>query len=59
LRIVSPKLPYWLNSVQVRNLRVGNGHVTLHYRRSGTSTHVEVQKVTGGIDVIIARRWSP
>jgi glycogen debranching enzyme len=57
LRIVNPKLPYWLNTVQVRNLRIGAGHITLHYRRSGTSTHVEVQKVTGGIDVIVSKRW--
>jgi glycogen debranching enzyme len=57
LRIVNPRLPYWLNSVHVRGLRVGGGHVTLHYRRSGGSTHVEVQKATGGIDVILSKRW--
>jgi len=57
LRVVNPKLPYWLNSVQVRGLRVGTGHVTLQYRRTGGSTHVEVQKATGGIDVVVSRRW--
>ncbi len=57
LRIVSPKLPNWLNSVQVRELRVGTGRVTLQYRRSDGSTHVEVQKATGGIDVIVSKRW--
>lgn len=57
LRIVNPRLPSWLNSVQVRGLRVGGGSVTLQYRRSGRSTNVEVQKVTGGIDVIVSKRW--
>lgn len=57
LRIVNPRLPHWLNSVQVRGLRIGGGHVTLQYRRDGNSTRVEVQKVTGGIDVVMSKRW--
>jgi glycogen debranching enzyme len=57
LRIVNPRLPNWLNAVQVRGLRVGSGHVTLHYRRDGGATRVEVQKATGGIDVVVSNRW--
>ncbi len=57
LRVVNPRLPYWLNSVQVRGLRVGNGEVTLQYRRAGGDTHVEVQKTTGGIDVVVSNSW--
>jgi glycogen debranching enzyme len=57
LRIVNPRLPYWLNTVQVRGLRIGTGHVSLQYRRSGGATHVEVQKATGGIDVVVSNRW--
>jgi glycogen debranching enzyme len=57
LRIVGPRLPYWLNSVQVRNLHVGNGVVTLQYRRQGNDTRVEIQEATGNIDVIISNRW--
>jgi len=57
LRIVNPKLPGWLNSVQVRGLRVGGGTVTLQYRRSGRATNVEVQNATGGIDVVVSKRW--
>ena len=41
LRIVDPKLPYWLNSVNVRGLRVGAGEVSLNYRRDGNLTRVE------------------
>ncbi|HZP56269.1 MAG TPA: amylo-alpha-1,6-glucosidase [Dehalococcoidia bacterium] len=57
LRIVNPRLPYWLNSVHVRGLRVANGEVTMHYRREGNDTRVEVQEATGGLDVVIAGRW--
>lgn len=57
LRIVNPRLPYWLGTAHVRNLRIGGGHVTLQYRRVGGNTHVEVQKTTGGIDVIISKQW--
>ncbi len=57
LRIVNPRLPNWLNSVQVRGLRVGSGHVTLQYRRDGGATRVEVQKATGGVDVVVSNRW--
>jgi len=57
LRIINPRLPYWVTSVHVRGLRVGNGHVTLQYRRSGSTTHVEVQKVTAGIEVVVGNRW--
>ena len=57
LRVVNPRLPSWLNTVQVRGLRVGSGHVTLQYRRDGGATHVEVQKATGGIDVVVSSRW--
>jgi hypothetical protein len=58
LRIVNPKLPPWLNTVHVRGLRVGGGTVSLQYRRTGRTTHVEVQKVSGGVDVIVSnKRW--
>ena len=57
LRIVNPRLPYWLNSVLIRGLRVGNGEVTLQYRRDGSSTRVEVLEVTAGIDVVMSTRW--
>lgn len=57
LRVVSPRLPYWLNSVIVRGLRVGNGNVTLLYRRDGQDTRVEVQEATGGLDVVMSNRW--
>jgi len=57
LRVVNPKLPFWLNTVQVRNLRVGSGSVTLQYRREGDSTRVEIQQATDDVDVVISSRW--
>jgi glycogen debranching enzyme len=57
LRICNPKLPHWLNWVHVRNLRVGSGSISLQYRRQGAHTHVEVQKSTADIDVVVSKRW--
>ena len=42
LLIVRPRLPHWLETVQVRGLRVGNGQVDLSYRRRGRRTMVDV-----------------
>jgi hypothetical protein len=57
LLIVRPQLPYWLESVQVRGLRVGQGAVDLLFRRRAAKTTVEVQHVTGGIRVVRRNRW--
>jgi glycogen debranching enzyme len=57
VRIVNPRLPYWLNSVIVRGLRVGSGRVSLLYRREGSETRVEVQEATPGLDVVFTNRW--
>ena len=50
-------LPHWLETVQVRGLRVGRGSVDLLFRRHATKTAVEVQRVTGGIRVLRRNRW--
>jgi glycogen debranching enzyme len=42
LLIVRPRLPHWLETVQVRGLRVGKGEVDLSYRRRGRRTMVDV-----------------
>ena len=57
LRIVNPRLPHWLRSVQVSGLRVGRGSAALNFRREGASTHVEVQETAGGIEVVISNQW--
>jgi glycogen debranching enzyme len=42
LLIVRPRLPHWLETVQLRGLRVGKGEVDLSYRRRGRKTMVDV-----------------
>ena len=57
LHIVRPRLPYWLNSVQVRGLRVGRGQVDLMFRRRGQHTQVEVLGISGGLRTSLTQRW--
>jgi glycogen debranching enzyme len=57
LQVVRPRLPYWLNTVQVRGLRVGRGHVDLLFRRRRQGTQVEVLETSGGVRVSLANRW--
>lgn len=57
LRVVNPRLPSWLNTVTVKDLRVGAGRVTLQFRRDGDHTRVEVRDVTPGIDVLLSTAW--
>jgi glycogen debranching enzyme len=57
LMVVHPQLPYWLDEVQVRNLRVGSGSVDLLYEQRNRRTQVVVLNTTGGIRVTIGQRW--
>ena len=57
LVIVRPRLPYWLQNVQVRGLRVGRGAVDLLFRRRDAETTVEVLNTTGGVKVLRRNRW--
>jgi len=58
LRVVRPRLPYWLNTVELRGLRVGRGQVDLLFRRRGQRTHVEVLETIGGVIVSLKDRWA-
>lgn len=58
LRIVRPTLPYWLDHVQVRGLRVGPGYVDLRFFRRRGKVVVEVTDSAGGIAVVQPGRWS-
>lgn len=57
LRVINPTLPYWLNTVRVEGLRIAGGNVTLNFRRQDHETRVEVQEATGGLDVVVSKRW--
>jgi glycogen debranching enzyme len=53
LLIVRPRLPYWLDNVQVRNLRVGRGSADLLFSRRGARTRVEVLALRGRLRVSV------
>jgi glycogen debranching enzyme len=57
LLIVRPRLPYWLDSVQVRNLRVGQGSADLLFSRRGVRTRLEVLAVRGRLRVSVVPAW--
>jgi len=59
LRIVRPKLPYWLKEVEIRRLRIGEGTVDLAYRQRDGYTAVSVLSKPRGLSVVKARRWAP
>lgn len=56
LRIIRPSLPYWLEEVEVRGLRVGNSQVDLLYQRRKGHTRVSVTGNEGGVRVSLARK---
>jgi glycogen debranching enzyme len=57
LYVVKPQLPYWLDRVQVRNLRVGAGTVDLLYQLENRRTRVAVLNSTGRLRVTMVNRW--
>ncbi len=57
LLVVRPQLPYWLDVVQVRNLKIGAGSVDLLYEQRNRRTQVVVLNATAGIRVTVAPRW--
>jgi glycogen debranching enzyme len=57
LLVERPRLPYWLDNVQVRNLRVGQGSADLLFSRRGARTRVEVLGVRGRLRVSVVPAW--
>ena len=57
LHVVRPHLPYWLDAVQVRGLRVGRGYVDLLFRRRAQRTQVDVLQTGGGVRISLTNRW--
>ncbi len=56
---VAPALPSWLDWVEVHDLRVGASRITLRSRRQGGCSHVEVQEITGPVQVVPLVTWEP
>lgn len=57
LLVVRPQLPYWLDHVRLRNLRVAGGSVDLLFERRNRRTQTVVLSTTGELRVSIANRW--
>jgi len=57
LKIVRPQLPLHLREVEVRNLRIAGGQVDLRFRRLGSNISVEVERIVGDVEVVLASRW--
>jgi glycogen debranching enzyme len=53
LEVVRPRLPRWLDWVDLRGVRVGAGRVDLRYERSGADTLTAVVRKEGDLDVAI------
>ncbi|MFN8512920.1 MAG: glycogen debranching N-terminal domain-containing protein [Thermomicrobiales bacterium] len=53
LDVVRPRLPAWLDRVDLRGVRVGAGTVDLRYERSGATTLTAVVRKEGPLDVAI------
>jgi glycogen debranching enzyme len=52
LRIVRPRVPAWLEHVELRGLRVGQGSVDVQFTRDNTGTNAEVKKCGSDVRVI-------
>jgi hypothetical protein len=57
LSVVRPRLPDWLEVVQVNGLKVGDAEVDLRYRRRGHKTRLEVLDVRGDLHIEKRRSW--
>jgi glycogen debranching enzyme len=51
LRVVRPRLPYWLRQVTLRGLRVGKGSIDLRFARVDGVVHVGILRVEGDLSV--------
>jgi glycogen debranching enzyme len=57
LYIVRPRLPDWLDTVDVRGLRVGPAEVDLDYELRGGETHVSVLETRGDLSISVVDQW--
>lgn len=53
LTINSPVLPSWLNTVELRNLRVGDSRLSLVFRREGETTSFSMLHKEGSVRVVM------
>ena len=49
ITVANPFLPDWLDRVVVKELKVGQGRATLHFRRNGADVDVDIGDVIGDV----------
>ena len=57
LRVIRPRLPTWLNRLQVSRIPVGTSSVDLSCRREGDHTYTEIVNVRGKVRVTFEETW--
>jgi glycogen debranching enzyme len=57
LRVVRPRLPPWLRTVELLRVPVGAAEVDLFYQRTGEHTAVDVTAMRGDVRVALSERW--
>lgn len=55
LSIIRPRLPQWLDRVEILGMRVGESRVDLVFTRTGAGTAVHVPRKEGEVEVVIRR----
>lgn len=55
IRIARPRLPYFMNSLIIRKLRIGASSVDLEFRRAGKTVVVDVLNRHGKLDILVKK----
>jgi hypothetical protein len=53
LTVNKPLLPSWLNTVELRNLRVGKSSISVVFRRQGETTGFSLLEKEGDVRVLM------
>ncbi len=55
LRILNPKLPNWLNVLEMHDLKVGDSSVSIEFRKTSKGLVIDVFNKKGKLDIIIRK----
>lgn len=55
LRVLNPAVPSWLNSLKIRNMRVGKNTINIEFNKSEGGLVIAVPEKRGKLDVIIRK----
>ena len=55
LRILNPRLPDWVNTLEMTNLKVGKASVSIEFRKTSKGLVIDVYDKKGNLDIIIRK----